>query len=168
MELELTYTQGDADEQLVATLIKSDLADLNIDVEVRGLQWQTQWAKAKSNDPGERQDIFIFYWWPDYADPISWFANLFHCEEEPFFNLSYYCNPRLDEMIDTVPIYTATDRDRALAMYRDMQEILLEDMPALYLYNQNYQHTMLASVGGYRINPAYPNVVFAYEVFPEA
>lgn len=167
MELELTYTQGDADEQLVATIIKSNLADLNIDVDVRGLQWQTQWAKAKSPDPEERQDIFIFYWWPDYADPISWFVNLFHCEDEPFFNLSYYCNPRLDEMIDAAPTYTATDRERALRMYREMQEILLEDMPALYLYNQNYQHTMLASVGGYRINPAYPNVVFAYEVFPE-
>ncbi|HWO69845.1 MAG TPA: ABC transporter substrate-binding protein [Actinomycetota bacterium] len=167
MELELTYTQGDADEQLVATIIKSNLADLNVDVKVRGLQWQTQWAKAKSADPPERQDIFIFYWWPDYADPISWFANLFHCEDEPFFNLSYYCNPRLDEMIDAVPTYTATDRERALAMYREMQEILLEDMPAVYLYNQNYQHTMLSSVGGYRINPAYPNVVFAYEVFPE-
>ncbi len=168
MELELVYTQGDADEQLVGTIIKSNLADLNIDVEVRGLQWQTQWARAKSPDPEKRQDIFIFYWWPDYADPISWFVNLFHCEDEPFFNLSYYCNPDLDEMIDAVPSYTATDRDRAVEMYREMQEVLLRDMPALYLYNQNYQHAMLASVGGYRINPAYPNVVFAYEVFPEA
>jgi peptide/nickel transport system substrate-binding protein len=166
LSLELTYTQGDADEQLVATIIKSNLAELNIDVQVRGLQWQTQWAKAKSADPEERQDILIFYWWPDYADPISWFVNLFHCEDEPFFNLSYYCNPQLDRLIDEVPIATATDRERAIAMYRQMQEILLQDAPALYLYNQNYQYAMLAGGEGFEVNPAYPNVVFVYELTP--
>lgn len=166
LSLELTYTQGDADQQLVATIIKSNLAELNIDVQVRGLQWQTQWAKAKSADLNERQDIFIFYWWPDYADPISWFANLFHCEDEPFFNLSYYCNPQLDRLIDDVPVATATDRERAIQMYRQMQEILLQDGPALYLYNQNYQYAMLAGIEGFEVNPAYPNVVFVYGLTP--
>ncbi len=166
MDLTLTYTQGDSDEQLVASIIKSNLADLNIDVDVRGLQWQTQWSKGKSSNPEERQDIFVFYWWPDYADPISWFANLFHCEDEVFFNLSYYCNPSLDKMIDIVETYAATDRDRAIEMYREMQTMLLEDEPALYLYNQNYQHAMLSSVGGFQENPAYPNVTFVYDLQP--
>lgn len=167
MDLTLTYTQGDSDEQLVASIIKSNLAELNVNVDVRGLQWQTQWSKGKSSNPEERQDIFVFYWWPDYADPISWFANLFHCEDKVFFNLSYYCNGSLDKQIDTVGTFAAIDRDRAIEMYRDMQTTLLEDAPALTLYNQNYQHAMLSSVGGFEENPAYPNVAFVYELQPQ-
>jgi peptide/nickel transport system substrate-binding protein len=93
-------------------------------------------------------------------------VNLFHCEDKPFFNLSYYCNPQLDRLIDEVPVATATDRERAVQMYRQMQEILLRDEPALYLYNQNYQYAMLAGVEGFEVNPAYPNVVFVYELTP--
>lgn len=167
LSLELIYTKGDADEELVATLMKSNLADLNIDLDVRGLQWQAQWDKGKSADPADRQDIFVFYWWPDYPDPISWFYNLFRTEEEPFFNLAYYSNPTIDGQMDEASSLSATDRDAAIAMYEQMQVTLLEDAPAIPLYNQVYQRAMLSSVGGYVDNPSYPSVVFVYDLVPQ-
>jgi peptide/nickel transport system substrate-binding protein len=166
IRLELTYLKGDADEELVATLMKSQLAELNIQLDVRGLQWQAQWDRAKSANEAERQDILVFYWWPDYPDPSSWFFNLFRTEKEPFFNLAYYSNPELDGLIDEASVVAASDRDEAASMYRDMQEILLEDVPAIPLYTQVYQRAMLDSVAGFVDNPAYPNVVFAHELQP--
>jgi peptide/nickel transport system substrate-binding protein len=168
MTLELTYVKGDADEELVASLMKSNLAELNIDLQVRGFQWETQWDQGMSADPAERQDIFIFYWWPDYPDPVSWFFNLFRTEKEPFFNLSYYSNPDLDSMIDEASVVSATDRDEATQMYEQMQQILVEDAPAIPLYTQVYQRAMLDEVQGFEDNPAYPNVVFGYELTPTA
>jgi peptide/nickel transport system substrate-binding protein len=168
MQLSLTYVQGDADEELVASLMKSDLKKLNIDLSVRGLAWPSQWAQGKSSDPSKRQDIFLFYWWPDYADPYSWFINLYHTEKTPYFNLSYYSNPRIDKMIDKAPSLTATNRAKADALYRQLQKQLLNDAPSVPLYDQAYQRTMLKSVGGFVENPAYPNVVFAYELHPAA
>jgi peptide/nickel transport system substrate-binding protein len=168
MTLELTYLKGDADEELVATLMKSNLAELNIDLQVRGLQWQTQWDKAKSANEAERQDILVFYWWPDYPDPVSWFYSLFRTEKEPFFNLAYYSNPDLDDMIDEASVVAATDRDEAAQMYEEMQRIVVEDAPAIPLYTQVYQRVMLDEVDGFEDNPAYPNVVFAYELTPGA
>jgi peptide/nickel transport system substrate-binding protein len=168
INLTLTYTQGDADENLVGTLIKSNLAALNINADVRGLAWPAQWSKAKSSDPADRQDILLFYWWPDYADPYSWFINLFHTESKPYFNLTYYSNPQLDHMIDSVESLAATDRPQAIDTYRQMQEHLLQAMPAISLYTQVYQKAMLSSVGGFVENPAYPNVVFGYELTPQA
>jgi peptide/nickel transport system substrate-binding protein len=168
IDLDLTYLKGDADEELVSTLIKSNLADLNVNVDVRGLQWQTQWDKGKSANPAERQDIFIFYWWPDYPDPVSWFYNLFRTEKEPFFNLAYYSNPQLDSQIDDASVVAATDRDRATQMYGDMQQTLYNDEPAIPLYTQVYQRAMLSQVDGFVDNPAYPNVVFGYELTPAA
>jgi hypothetical protein len=34
------------------------------------------------------------------------------------------------------------------------------------LYNVNYQYAMLSAISGFRVNPAYPNVVFAYDLKP--
>ena len=167
MDLTLTYTQGDADEQLVGTLIKSNLAKLNVNVDVRGLAWPAQWSKAKSSNPSDRQDILLFYWWPDYADPYSWFINLFHTESKPYFNLTYYSNPQLDGLIDGVESQAATDRQSAIDTYKQMQDLLLQAMPAISLYTQVYQKALLSSVGGFVENPAYPNVVFGYELTPQ-
>jgi peptide/nickel transport system substrate-binding protein len=166
LSLELTYLKGDADEELIATLMKSNLADVNVDLQVQGLQWQTQWDKAKSADTQERQDILVFYWWPDYPDPVSWFYSLFRSEDKPFFNLAYYSNPDLDGEIDQASVVAATDRDQAISMYQQMQQQLVDDVPAIPLYTQTYQRAMLAGVEGFVDNPAYPNVVWAYDLTP--
>src|SRR6266851_1396166 len=48
LNLSLTYTQGDSNEQVVATLMKSSLTRLNINLNVQALAWPTQWGRAKS------------------------------------------------------------------------------------------------------------------------
>jgi peptide/nickel transport system substrate-binding protein len=166
MNLTLTLTQGDSNEQLVATIMKSNLAQLNVNLRIQTLTWSTQWAKAQSSDLSKRQDIFIEYWWPDYADPYSWFINLFHTEASPYFNLSYYSNPQLDTMMARAEKLSATNRAEAVALYRQMQVTLLQEAPALFLYNSNYQYALLKSVGNLEVNPAYPNVIFVYNLKP--
>ena len=42
----------------------------------------------------------MFYWYPDYADPFSWFTSLFRSADPPYFNLSYYEDPALDRAVD--------------------------------------------------------------------
>ena len=140
MDLELTYVTGDSDEQTVATLMKSNLADLNVNVDARGMQWTAQWAKGKSANVEERQDIFLFYWWPDYADPSSWFTNLFHTEDPPFFNLSYYSNPQIDSQMAEAAQLAASDQGLA-QMFEDMQ-VRCSRRPSISLYTQTYQRAM--------------------------
>jgi peptide/nickel transport system substrate-binding protein len=168
ISLTLTYTQGDQYESTVATLLKSQYAPLNVDLKVQALQWPTQWAKAKSTEPSKRQDMLLFYWWPDYPDPYSWFVNMFKSAEPPYFNLSYYKNPTLDKKITEVDPLSATDRQAAINMYTDIQTTLLQDSPALFLGVQTYQRAMQKSVSGYVDNPAYPNVVFVHTLTPKA
>jgi peptide/nickel transport system substrate-binding protein len=162
-----TYLAGDTDEQLVTTSLKSNLAKLNITLDVQALQWETQWDKAKSTDPAARQDVFLMYWWPDYADPFSWFISLFRTEESPNFNLAYYSNPALDAQIDGIQALTATDRAAAEAEYVKMQQTLIDDAVVVVPYVQNYQRVLQASVGGFVDNPAYAGVVFAYDLTPK-
>ena len=166
MTLKLTYTQGDQYEQTVASLLKSEYAPLNITLSVSSLAWPTQWSKAKSTNPASRQDILLFYWWPDYPDPYSWFINLFHSANPPYFNLAYYDNPTVDKQIDRVEPLSATDRQKAISLYSQIQTELLHDSPALFLGTQTYERVMQKSVGGFVDNPAYPSVVFVYSLHP--
>jgi peptide/nickel transport system substrate-binding protein len=166
LNLSLTYTAGDSNEQVVATLLKSSLAKLNVNLNVQPLAWATQWGKGKSTSPKTRQDIFIEYWWPDYADPYSWFVNLLLSEKKPFFNLSYYSNPTLDKQINKVESLVATNPSAGSALYRTMQVEILKQAPIVFLYNANYQYAMANSFSGFQVNPAYPNVIFAYNLKP--
>src|SRR5690348_6146184 len=166
LNLSLTYTQGDSNEQVVATIIKSDLAALNVNLSTQALAWPTQWAKGKSSNPAQRQDIFLEYWWPDYPDPYSWFSNLLETESPPYYNLSYYSNKSMDNMINQVEPLTATNKNAATQLYKDMQVTIVQQAPLTSLYNNNYQYAMLSGISGFRVDPAYPNVVFVHDLKP--
>jgi peptide/nickel transport system substrate-binding protein len=166
LNLSLTYTQGDSNEQVVATLLKSSLAKLNINLSTQSLAWPTQWAKAKSSNAGSHQSIFFEYWWPDYADPYTWFNNLLLTEKQPYFNLSYYSNSALDKQINHVESLLATDRTAGEQLYRTMQSEVLQQAPLDVLYTMDYQYAMRASFTGFQPDPAYANVVFVYSLKP--
>jgi peptide/nickel transport system substrate-binding protein len=166
LNLTLTYTQGDSNEQVVATLIKSSLAKMNINVSTQSLAWPTQWAKAKASNAASRQSIFLEYWWPDYADPYSWFSNLVLSQKTPYYNLSYYSNSTLDKQINKADALTATNPTAASQLYRTMQTELLHQAPLQALYNVNYQYAIRTSATGFKSNPAYPGVVFVYNLKP--
>jgi peptide/nickel transport system substrate-binding protein len=169
LSLTMTYAQGDADQQLLVTLLSSALSKLNVKLDAKPLQWTTQWDQGKSADPAKRQDIFVMYWYPDYADAYSWFINVFHSAKPVGFNLSYLKNDQVDTEIDKLPQLTATDRAAAEKAYSDLQTKIIDDNAAVAVpYVQKYQRAYAKSVQGYVDNPAYPNVVFFYDVKPGA
>jgi peptide/nickel transport system substrate-binding protein len=166
MKLLLTHAEGDEDQALTASILKSNLAELNVQLDVRPMQWTSQWDKGKSKDAAKRQDVFLFYWYPDYADPFSWFTSLYKSADPPYFNLAYYENPQLDATIDKLQELTAADRAAADAAYKEAQRTLIDDAVSPVVYVQNSLRGYRDEFGGYVDNPAYSNVVFAYDLEP--
>lgn len=166
-KLTLTYNSGDENERKTAELFKPELAKLGIDLDIRGMPWESQWSLGKATNPEDRQHIFLFYWWPDYPDPLSWLQSMFHSEDEITFNLSYYYNEKADTLIDKASRIAGIDRDKAARLYCDAQNILVDDAVALFIWDQMYRRAKQRSLKGYNDNPAYPHVVFFYEVYRE-
>ncbi|HEY0187852.1 MAG TPA: ABC transporter substrate-binding protein [Cellulomonas sp.] len=162
LSLTMTYAQGDDNQQLYVTLLTSALAEIGVSLDAQPLQWNAQWDQAKS---GDGQDIFVMYWYPDYADAYSWFENVFRSSDEPYFNLSYLADPEVDTLIDQLPSLTATDSDAAQAAYVELQQLIeVQDAAVTTLWTDTYQRAFRDDVQGFTDNPAYPNVVFAYEL----
>ncbi|MFI7443235.1 ABC transporter substrate-binding protein [Nonomuraea indica] len=163
LKLTLTYAQGDEDQKLLVTLLSSTLKKLNVTLQAKPMAWNAQWDLGKK----QGQDIFVMYWYPDYPDAYSWFLNVFKSADKPQFNLSYLKNPAVDRAIDALPQLTATDALAADAAYAGLQKKILQEEAAVAVpYVQTYQRALSAGVEGYADNPAYPNVVFFYDLKP--
>ena len=162
-KLLLTYAAGDLDEQQLGELWKADLAKLGIELEIQGMNWEAQWDLSKS-DPQNAQDVLVMYWWPDYISPYSFLYSMFHSEEEILFNLAYYSNPEYDQLIDTAYELSGSDRAKATDMFIQAQQILIDDAVSLYFYDLGNTHIARTNVTGYADNPAYPHVVFVYQL----
>jgi peptide/nickel transport system substrate-binding protein len=161
LELSLTYAIGDEDQKLLVTLLSSTLKQLNVTLRAKPMNWGAQWDLGKKRG----QDVFVMYWYPDYPDAYSWFLNVFKSADKPQFNLSYLKNAEIDAAIDKLPELTATDRTAAEQEYRKLQQKIIQEEAAVAVpYVQRYQRALSADVQGYQDNPAYPSVVFFYEL----
>ena len=162
-ELLYTYASGDTTEQQAGELWRAELAKLNIDLKLRPMAWEAQWGLGKGN-PQKAQDVFVFYWWPSYVTPYDWLFSIFRSEDQPFFNLGYYKNPEFDKAIDEANTLISADPDAAEEGFRRAQEILVEDAPAIFVFDQQNIHVVRSSLKEYEDNPAYAHVLFAYDV----
>jgi peptide/nickel transport system substrate-binding protein len=61
----------------------------------------------------------------------------------------------------------ATNASAGQQLYQTMQVEILKQAPILFLYNTNYQYAMTRSFSGFQVNPAYPNVIFTYNLRPQ-
>jgi peptide/nickel transport system substrate-binding protein len=72
----------------------------------------------------------------------------------------------VNAQIDRVEATLATSKSAGAALYSTMQNEIYQDAPITTLWTVNYQRVLAAGITGYQDNPAYPNVVFVYNLKP--
>lgn len=163
LRLRLTYGAGEADEQVLVKRLRATLRQLNITLEAEGMHWNAQWEQGKKRG----QDIYVMYWWPDYADGYSWFGRVFHSATPPVMNLSYLNDQTLDALIGTIPELTVTDKPSAQRAYEQATTRVLDQRAAAALpWTVRSRRAFVGGIQGYVDNPAYPDVVFVYDLRP--
>lgn len=167
LKLLLTYMSGDEGEKKCAELFKAELSKIGVELEIRAMPWESQWSMSKSTNVEDRQDIFMFYWWPDVSTPYSWLKSLFYTEDEISFNLGYYSNKDVDKLIDDGYKASGSDLEAAENLFIQAQEKILAENPAIFVYDKQDLWALNPSVKGFTPNPSYPLVVFFYDMYRE-
>lgn len=167
LDLVMTYMSGEEGEKRSLELYQSELAKLNIKLEIRAMPWDSQWELSKSPNPDDRQDMLTMYWWPDLITPYSWLFSLFHSEDDILFNLAYYSNPAFDTAINDANVMSGIDRSESEKMYIEAQKLLMEDLPAIPVFDTMNTTIYRSNFKGHEDNPAYPNVIFFYDTYIE-
>jgi peptide/nickel transport system substrate-binding protein len=154
-DLEIVAFAGFEDSIQYSELWKSDLAQLGIDLDITVMTTEAAYARSRSS-PEEAPDLLTFSWWQDIVHPIAFLQLPYMCEEDIFFNFSYWCNEEFDGLIFdgySVP------QDVAIPIYEDAQRILIEEVPAIVVEQQIKNWYVRSDIVGFVPNPAYTQTV---------
>ncbi|MGH3002915.1 MAG: ABC transporter substrate-binding protein [Gaiellaceae bacterium] len=167
--LTLTYASENQAEARFAPLVKDALAKIGVNLTIKGILFNQQWATAKAN-PQKAQDIFVVLYWPTYSDAGSDnLYSLFHSSAKPYFNLSYWKNSAYDKLVDTGTAVSGLSRAKAQAAYSKAMKLLYDQAPGAFLYDAQLvllQPKSLSMAGAANVN--YPFVTFFYAIQKKA
>lgn len=163
LKLSLTYAAENPTHERYAPLIKESFAELGIDLEIRPVQWNTQWDEAKQ-DPENAQDIFLLLWWPSYSDGYDNLSSMFTTEETPSWNLAYWYNEQYDKTLKEAYLSSGVDKEKSQELYIEAQKMLIDEAVAAYILDTQTVIPMSSSLDGQGVNPNYPFVIFYHKL----
>ncbi|MEM4789751.1 MAG: ABC transporter substrate-binding protein [Ignisphaera sp.] len=168
-ELKMVITQGYEEEEIFANMLKAELQKIGIQLDIKSLPWEQvkNIGQAVWENPEEAPHIIINDWWPTYLVPYDYFSLLECLEPEKgiinYWNWAGYCNKDFDELLAHAYKVSLSDVKSSLPLYDILQVIVLEDMPALnlwdmqHIYVYNPQKVVIKSKA---FNPLYTYTIF--------
>jgi peptide/nickel transport system substrate-binding protein len=144
-----TIWTNDSRERIdAATNVQAQLGEIGIDVEVEVLEWG---AYLEQTANGEH-DMFVLGWSTVTGDADYALYSLFHSSMfgDPG-NRSFIANDELDELLDAGR--REGDPDARQEIYSEVQELLAELAPMLYLHHQEYLFSVRDEVQGLEVLP---------------
>jgi peptide/nickel transport system substrate-binding protein len=147
LKLVLSTNSGNKIHESVALLVKQELADLGIEVELKLVPWATQLRNYMRNkEPGSNQeprfnngpqavseepwDMVIIIFGTNPIAPSG--ANVFY-DTEGGLNFFGYSNENVDELFRRVKSREALDPEARKVMYREVSAIMAEEQPVNFL-----------------------------------
>ncbi len=148
--LNYTYETGYVWKRPLGELFQSNMADLGITVQLQELS-PSAWADLMSN-PANAGNAFGLVWWPSLLTPYDYMFSLFATAAQGTagYNWGYYSNPALDNLL--VKASAEPDQTKREALYGQAQALLVDDAPAIYVYEKPYRLPMRTSVQGFVFN----------------
>lgn len=128
----------------VAEVMQAQLRPLGIELEIRVLEWGTWLAEQ-----GEGNFDTYFSGWIGNLDADDFFYAQHRTGEG--FNFTGYSNPELDELLDRGRM--EADEDERYAIYADVQRIIIDEAPYIYVYVPTVVHAWQPYVQGYETRP---------------
>jgi peptide/nickel transport system substrate-binding protein len=129
-DVTLTYNIGSMERRSVAEIIRNNLADVGINVAIKGLDWESAFDEYYAME----HEMLLLDWIADYFDADSYLFPQFHSWSlapwgENIFGLN---DTTIDALIDEGLM--VTDPDERLEIYKEAQEKIVESNPCIFLY----------------------------------
>ena len=155
--------QNSASNNLIATLLQANLAEIGITLTIEAVDNATVISTFYGElPPEERPNFMLFNWWPDYNDAWNQLDPLVRCEPRGSANGGYYCNEEVDTLLDQARD-AATPEEYQAAVFR-LQEILADDLPAIYMAEPDWLSVHQKDIQGYYFNPINLGQVDFYKI----
>ena len=131
-----------------AELLKKHFSEVGIHLKINVISWGDLLKKVHNG----KSLLFSLGWSNDNGDPDSFLYPLFHSKNwgEPG-NTCYYKNEMIDRFLDEAA--TLSDYYKRHMLYQQIEKILVEDAPWIYLYHTKRNIASQPYIRGYTKNP---------------
>lgn len=151
-----TYESGQY--RVAADAVVGDLRRVNMDISMRVIDNAAYWSKFDEflTRSGEmyptKEGVYEMYvgGWVGGETAHGFLENLF--KHGSYSNSSFYHNPEVEELL--VKFKTIVDDEERNAVYRRMQELIVEDAPWIFAFHGQLNVGLQKHVQGYRISPS--------------
>jgi peptide/nickel transport system substrate-binding protein len=155
-ELTFLVTEGGSgmlDPVPMGTVIQSNLADVGFDVSIRTYEWNSFLGVVNPGLEGQG-DMAQMAWMTNDPDTLPFLTLRTEAfPENGGFNSGYYSNPEVDELLEKAR--TSTDQDERAELYREMQEIVHEDAPWVFVANWKQNAVTSDAVENFALQPSF-------------
>jgi peptide/nickel transport system substrate-binding protein len=128
----------------------SDLGEVGLKVDVEVVTGEEMTARKRR---GEHPHFRLTRWFADFPDPDNFFSSLFYSKTEDLLDIAYE-NPEIDRLIDKGS--RATDGKEREAIYKELNRLLQQDAPVVFLFHNRgfvVHHPDLRGVRSYLLPP---------------
>ncbi|MXN66676.1 ABC transporter substrate-binding protein [Stappia sp. GBMRC 2046] len=144
---------GMLDPVAMGTAIQADLQAVGMKVKIETYEWNTFLGKVNPGLEG-KADMAEMAWMTNDPDTLPFLA----LRSEAFpdkggFNSGYYANEKVDELLNKAR--QVTDQAERAKLYKQMQEIVYEDAPWVFVANWKQNAVTSSRVENFKLQPSF-------------
>jgi peptide/nickel transport system substrate-binding protein len=155
-ELTFYVTEGGSgmlDPVAMGTAIQADLAAVGLKVKIETYEWNTFLGEVNPGLEG-KADMAEMAWMTNDPDTLPYLAlRTGAWPAEGGFNSGYYTNPKVDELLEAAR--TSTDQAERARLYQEMQAIVRDDAPWVFVANWKQNAVTSDRVQNFRLEPSF-------------
>ena len=143
------WTNDNPTRVRICEIVQSNLAEIGVDVKIEQMEWATYLDGTGRGD----HEMYILGWVTVTGDADYGLYPLFHSSQHGSAgNRSFYTNPAVDELLETGR--KSTDEAERLEVYKEVQQIIVEEAPQVFLYFDDQTTGTQNDIAGFVQNPA--------------
>ncbi len=144
---------GMLDPVAMGTAIQADLEAVGMKVKIETYEWNTFLGKVNPGIDG-KADMAEMAWMTNDPDTLPFLTlRTGAFPDKGGFNSGYYSNPKVDALLEKAR--TSTDQAERAKLYKQMQEIVHDDAPWVFVANWKQNAVTAASVENFKLQPSF-------------
>jgi len=151
IKLAFVYVAGYERYRQLGELLRSNLAELNIELELQPQPWAT--LTKMSTTPDMRPDMLEYAY--SSKVPSAWLHlfGMYHSDSVGHWSQFGYTNPSIDALLDFAK--PLTDFDVRSRILQDVQRLVIEDQPQIFVGERSSWKIFSTAVKGYVFEPTW-------------
>jgi len=155
-ELTFYVTEGGSgmlDPINMGAAIQADLQAVGFNVKIETYEWNTFLGRVNPGLEG-KADMAEMAWMTNDPDTVPYLTlRTDAMPDKGGFNAGYYSNPKVDELLQQAR--TSTDQAERGKLYGEVQSIVHDDAPWLFVANWKQNAVTTAAVQGFKLQPSF-------------